>query len=232
MSDEQSSAADSATGEAVDAHLTKGPEAAAPLFNRATIEHSRSAQESEKGQDQGWRDGQDAQPLSPMPAAPAVTSETDAAINKLNTFGGAHADLLASWGPDAAVNVEYARSAFRDVAASNPDLIAKFDANGLGDHPAVLDFLAKHGRLSAGMMGDLTIARRNNDMPPISRNQFTASGQNRAGGSAQAELKQLMLDNPPGSESYKNPQVQRRAENLSRLIAGRGDVVGKGGRTA
>jgi hypothetical protein len=36
----------------------------------------------------------------------------------------------------------------------------------------------------------------------------------------EAELNQLMADNPPGTDSYKSLRVQQRVETLSRMIAG------------
>lgn len=226
---EQQTTAAAATGAAVDAHLSGNAEKAAPLFNRATVEHRRSAQESETGAELGWRDGQDAQPLAPMPAAPAVTSETDAAIAKLNEFGGRHAELVSSWGADAPVNIEYARAAFRGMAASDPGLIAAVDNSGLGNHPAILEHLASFGRLSAGLMNDHTIAR---SYQPMTTNRTGPTGASRSGGGAREELEELMAANPPGSASYKTPSVQRRVEALSRQIAGTGNAVGIGGRTA
>jgi hypothetical protein len=36
----------------------------------------------------------------------------------------------------------------------------------------------------------------------------------------EAELNQLMADNPPGRDSYKSLRVQQPVETLSRMIAG------------
>jgi hypothetical protein len=229
MTDTIQTVAESATEQAIDAHLSGNAEKAAPLFNRATIEHRRSAP-SEDGStpdpDQ-WRDGQE---LSPMPDAPAVTSETDAAVTKLTDMGGAHADLVSSWGQDAAVNVEYARSAFREMVASDPGLVAAVDRSGIGDHPAVLEHLAKYGRLSAGMMGDFSTRI----IEPMTINRTGPTGTNRSsgGGSAREELDRIMAANPPGSEAYRQPAIQRRVEELSKQIVGTGNVIGRGGRTA
>lgn len=227
MSDEQQAVAASATGVAVAAHLSGDVEKAAPLFNRATVEHQRAAAQP-AGSEPTWRDGH--VPLPPMPDAPPITSETDAAVNKLNDMGGRHAELVASWGSDAPVNIEYARSAFREMVASDPGLIAVVDQSGLGDNPAILNHLAKFGRLSAGFINDNTISsRRNND---VTHSPTLPSGKPRAGSSAQNELADLLDANPPGSASYKNPQVQSRVQALSRIIAGSGSAVGQGGRTA
>jgi hypothetical protein len=165
-----------------------------------------------------------------MPPAPTIeASEADMAISKLNERGGDHAALVQSWGSDFGPNLAYAKTAFREIAATNPDLIAKFDASGLGDHPAVLQFLAKQGRLSAGLMGDYTMTRNNE---PTFTNRTGPSGTSRSGGGAREELDELMAANPPGSASYKTPSVQRRVEALSRQIAGNGPIVGQGTRNA
>src|ERR1700736_5404461 len=99
MSDEQQSAAATATATAVDAHLAGATEKAAPLFNRATVEHQRAAREAETGTDGTWRNESVA--LPPMPEAPPVAKgEVDSAIAKLNDRGDDHAALVQSWGSD------------------------------------------------------------------------------------------------------------------------------------
>lgn len=215
-------AADNTTGAAIEAHITGNTDKAAGLFKQAEAAHQRAAP-SESGIDPAWRDGV---PLAPMPDAPAVTNETDAAVSKLNDMGGAHADLVASWGNDAPVNLQYARSAFQEMAAADPDLIAAVDRSGIGNSPAVLEHLARFGRLSAGLLNDNTIARRNNvTHSPI-------ASKPRTGSSAQNELADLLDKNPPGSTAYKSKAVQQRVETLSRMIAGSGTIVGQGGRNA
>jgi hypothetical protein len=227
MSGEQTNAAETATGAAIDAHLRGGAEKSTPLFNRATVEHQRAAasQEQHGGGELSWRNGTE---LAPMPDAPPVaTTEIDSAITKLNERGDDHAALVQSWGSDFGQNLGYAKAAFKEIAETNPGLIAKFERNGLGDDPAVLQFLAKHGRLSAGMMGDFPT--RSNE--PMTIHRTGPTGTNR-GGSAREELDRIMSENPPGSASYKTPSVQRRVEALSRQIAGSGNIIGQGGRTS
>jgi hypothetical protein len=51
-------------------------------------------------------------------------------------------------------------------------------------------------------------------------------------GSAREQLDDLMTANPPGSAKYATPAVQRRVKELSRQIAGNGNVIGQGGRTS
>jgi hypothetical protein len=227
----QQTPADSATDAAIETVVTHAaPEQQEAAFNRASIEHRRSApsDEGSRPTDQSWRDGSE---LAPMPAAPAVTSETDAAVSKLNALGGRHSELLSSWGNDAPANLEYARAAFRDVAANDPELIAAVDRSGLGNHPSVLEILARQGRLTAGLMGDHTITRRNNDMTTNPVNRAGPTGTNR-GGSAREQLDELMAANPPGSDKYKSPAIQRKVESLSRQISGGGSIIGSGGRTS
>src|ERR1700681_1559970 len=124
-------------------------------------------------QEAGIEQPQDSLALAPMAAAPkAAVGEVERAIATLNELGGEHAALVQEWkqtGANAAEELGYAKAAFRDIVANRPDLIAKVDASGLGNDPAVLKLLAKHGRLNAGMMGDFTVARNNE--PSISEPQ-------------------------------------------------------------
>ena len=173
----QQTAADSATEAAIESVVTNAPPAQTEAaFNRASVEHRRSApREDGKPTEPSWRD--DSAPLAPMPDAPPIaTSEVDAAVVKLNERGGDHAALVASWGPDIGKNLAWAKSAFADIVTNRPDLIQKFEAAGLGDDPSVLQHLASYGRLNAGLMGDFTIARRNNEPMPINRTGTTPVG--------------------------------------------------------
>jgi hypothetical protein len=53
----------------------------------------------------------------------------------------------------------YAKAAFKNIAANNPGLIAEVERSGLGDSPALIKFLSRHGRLDANFAGDFTISR-------------------------------------------------------------------------
>src|SRR5712672_356028 len=238
----QQTPADAATEAAIDAHLSGNAEKAAPLFNRATIEHRRSAP-SEDGAtpdpDQ-WREG--AEPLTPMPDAPHVPdAEVTAAINKLNSRGDSQAALVQEWGADFAQNFSFAREAYREAVTAHPDLVAKFDANGLGDHAGVLAFLSKQGRLTAGLMG--TLPRNNNPtsmpmptfIPSASPSPARAgpSGRSNQNGNLETrgELNRLLEANPPGSPGYKSYEVSQRISQLYAILTpGSGNVVGQGGR--
>jgi hypothetical protein len=228
MTDDATTAANTATNAAVDAHLTGNPDAAAPLFDKASVAHRQAAGMPDPN---SWRDGNE---LPPMPAAPPITSETDSAVSRLNEMGGRHQELVSSWGNDAKQNLEYSRDAFRQIATDHPDLISAFDRSGLGDHPGVIEFLARHGRIAAGFSGDNTIAARNHEptmTTPTTNPNPNPSGTVRhmAGGSAaQAEVEQIMLDHPPGTAGYSSPAIQHRLEYLHRQITGNAPIVGHG----
>ena len=241
----QQSPADQATAQAIDAVITKAPAAQTEAaFNRATIEHRRSAPADDGSQPSDtWRDGSDAQPLPQMPAAPTVAqAEVTAAITKLNERSGGHSDLVARWGPNFTENFAYARSAFADIAANRPDMIEKFQASGLGDDPSVIEHLAQFGRQNAGRLGDFTIARsHNNNGPaptpspnytPVSSVRSGPSGHSDNNGSAETrgELNRLLEANPPGSMGYK--ANASRIQQLYGMLNGTGAIIGRGGRTS
>jgi hypothetical protein len=224
----QQTAAAAATEAAIDAVVTNAPpEKTEAAFNRSSIEHRRSAAATEQIEPGDWRDGNEVAPLPQMPDAPTLAArEVTTAIDKLNELGGEHSRLLDEWGSGFGENLAYAKQAFKEIVADNPGIIAKVDRSGLGNDPAVLRLLANHGRMKAGMTGDFET--------PVQRTgsrlgDTSERGQGR-GGSAQAELDQLMTDNPPGTAAYKSPRVQRRVEALSRQISGGGNVIGRGGR--
>jgi hypothetical protein len=171
--------------------------------------------------------------LARMPKAPkAQVSEVDKAVATLTKLGGEHAALVNEWkqtGANVAEELGYAKAAFRDIAATRPDLIAKVDASGLGNDPAVLKLLAQHGRLQAGMMGDFTVSR--NNAPSFDQPQQQRA-MPRGQSAAQAELTRIYKETPPGSEGYKAKAVQDRIFKLQEMIHGDGPAVGLGGRTA
>jgi hypothetical protein len=175
--------------------------------------------------------GHDPLALAPMPDAPrAEVGEVDRAVAILTEHGGEHAALVQEWkqsGANIGEELAYAKAAFRDIVANRPDLIAKVDASGLGNDPAVLKLLAQHGRLQAGMTGDFTVAR--NGSSPSEAPAFRGGGGSKA--ALLAELSQIRKDNPVGTEKYKNPAVQRRITQINETLYP-GDIVGRGGRTA
>jgi hypothetical protein len=210
-------AAPTATDQMIDAYV-KGDGAGAQALS------------AQVNREAGIEQPQDPLALAPMAAAPkAEVGEVDRAIATLNELGGEHAALVQEWkqtGANAAEELGYAKAAFRDIVANRPDLIAKVDASGLGNDPAVLKLLAKHGRLNAGMMGDFTVAR--NYEAPSEQTRPLPRGQS----AAQAEMNKIYKDNPPGSEKYKNPAIQKRIGQLAEIISGGGSIVGVGGRNA
>jgi hypothetical protein len=121
----------------------------------------------------------------------------------------------------------YAKSAFKDIAATRPDLIDKFDQSGLGSDPSVLEFLAQHGRLQAGMMGDSTVSQRYSSPSAVPQRPLP-----RGQSAAQTELNEIYKKNPPGTEGYKAKAVQARVQQLQESIHGTGNIIGQGGRTA
>lgn len=137
--------------------------------------------------------------------------------------------LVQEWGGhtsrDFQENLAYAREAFRDIAANRPDLIAKVDASGLGNDPAILKLLAQHGRMNANQMGDFTVAR--NGSSPSEAPAFRGNGSK---ASLQAELSKIRKDNPVGTEKYKDPAVQKRIFEINQRLFP-GDIVGQNGRT-
>jgi hypothetical protein len=242
MTDTIQTAADLATGAAIDAHISGAPPAQAEqAFNRASIEHKRSAPPEQEGTPGhgGWRDGNPAA-LSPMPAAPAIaTSDVDNARATLNERSEGHSDLVARWGNDFGENLAYAKAGFAEIVATRPDLIEKFEKAGLGDDPSVIEHLAQFGRQNAGKHGDFTIARShaaNNEPTPFTAKTLPAafaagpSGKNRGSEETRSELARMMRENPPGSLRYKDPDVQARIQSLHRTLAGSGSPVGVGNR--
>ena len=169
-------------------------------------------------------------PVRPMAEAPrAEVSEVDQAITKLNDIGGEHAALVQKWqttGANVAEELGYAKQAFEYVVNERPDLIAKFDQSGLGDDPSVLEFLAQHGRLRAGMMGDFSVAQ-NSTRSTGGQQRALPRGQS----AAQAELNRLFEETPPGTPGYAKASVQARVRQLSEMIHGDGPAVGHAGRT-
>jgi hypothetical protein len=168
--------------------------------------------------------------FAPMPAAPktetAVAERAETILAELGPEGQA---LVQEWGGhtshDFQENLAYAREAFKDIVANRPDLIAKVDASGLGNDPAVLKLLAQHGRMKANMTGDFTVAR--NGSSPAEAPAFRGNGSK---ASLRAEKAKILKDSPPGSAKYRDPAVQKRIMQINEALFP-GDIVGQGGRT-
>jgi hypothetical protein len=211
---------------------TEGQESASQAWMRGDMQRAQELNQP-IADDQPAGNGASSQAVddiafAPMPDAPKLEEgEVSGAMAKLAQMGGEHAQLVQKWGADAGENLAYAKAAFREVATTRPDLIAKFEASGLGDDASVIEFLAQHGRLQAGMTGDFTVAR--NGSSPSAAPAFRGGGGSKA--ALLAELSQIRKDNPVGTEKYKNPAVQRRITQINETLYP-GDIVGRGGRTA
>ncbi|MFC7699641.1 hypothetical protein ACFQX9_23435 [Bradyrhizobium sp. GCM10028915] len=166
----------------------------------------------------------------PEPAAHQAAAETAMITNaasKLSELGAEGQALVQEWGghtsPDFKENLAYAKSAFADIAKTRPDLIAKVDASGLGNDPAVLKILSELGRQKAHTYGDNTVSsRRFNDEPSRALPAGTSA--------AQRELDTIYKKTPPGTEGYRTREVQTRVQQLQEMIHGTGPAVGMGGR--
>lgn len=164
----------------------------------------------------------DAEEAQAAPFAKAATT-----LSELGPEGQA---LVQEWGGHTSQNFQenlsYAKAAFADIAANRPDLIAKVDASGLGNDPAVLKILSELGRQRANTLGDNTVSNRRSsyDEPsrPLPRGQSAA----------QAEMNKIYKETPPGTEGYKAKAVQDRIWQLAEIIGGGDNIVGQGGRTA
>jgi hypothetical protein len=167
------------------------------------------------------------EPLHPVqPAPPAEKEVVHKAAEVLQGMGDEGAALVEDWGgatnPNFAENFAYAKQAYEQILQTlTPDDIAQIEASGVGDNPNIIRFLASHGRLSAGLRGEKMTDSTERSAIPSARQQ-----------SLKDELAQLMEENPPGTEKYKQPRVQRRIQQLTSAIYGDGPAVGHGGRYA
>src|SRR3954447_1848933 len=93
---------------------------------------------------------ENARPNVAADQAAAETAMISNAASKLSQLGPEGASLVQEWGghtsADFKENLAYAKAAFQDVVKNRPDLIAKVDASGLGNDPAVLKILSELGR--------------------------------------------------------------------------------------
>jgi hypothetical protein len=239
----QQTPADAASEHAVNVYLGGNPDMVKGAFDRASIEHRRSAppETGNPTPDPTWRDG--SPPLGQMPEVQNLPAgEVETVINKLNTIGGEHAALVHEWtstGANVGEEVQFARAAYQKVVANDPGLIEAVDRAGLGNHPSVLRFLARQGRLDANMAGDTTVARNNSNSAPFTPAPFAnrapaaPMGSSRGSEETRQELTRLINENGPGTERYKDPAVQSRIQRLHQMLAGSGSsIVGRSGRTS
>jgi hypothetical protein len=214
---------------------TEGQETAAQAWARGDMQKAQElnqpiVDDQPAGNGAAPSEDQGAPAFAPMPDAPksepAIAERAETILAELGPEGQA---LVQEWGGhtshDFQENLAYAREAFKDIVANRPDLIAKVDASGLGNDPAVLKLLAQHGRMQANMTGDFTVAR--NGSSPSEAPAFRGNGSK---ASLQAEKAKILKDSPPGSAKYRDPAVQKRIMQINEALFP-GDIVGQGGRT-
>ncbi len=98
-------------------------------------------------------------------------------VQRLVAGGGRdHVGAASSFGQTTGSGLAQTMGAcpLRQAGRNRPDLIRKVDAAGLGDDPAILEFLSRQGRLSAGFHND-PITRRSE--PTMTTNRSAPSGQ-------------------------------------------------------
>lgn len=98
----------------------------------------------------------------------------------------------------------------------SPELIDMLEStvvNGqkLGDHPEMVRLFG-------------TLGRR------MDEHGFIGAASADEQQSIQEELNQVMRDNPPGTDKYRDPTVQKRIRELNEKLHGSGPVVGQAGR--
>lgn len=140
----------------------------------------------------------------------AMQAEREAAAKKVHD--DAQAVLDKEWGADKTAKIQLATRAAN--THGGPDFVQFLnvplaDGGKLGDHPAMVRFLAGIGAKTAET--DLSI---------------TSTAQEREG--AMEELNRLYADpqNGVGTEGYKRPEIQRRIQELNKTIYGTAPVVG------
>jgi hypothetical protein len=244
----EQTAAEVATESAMDAHISGDAEKAEPLFNRATIEHQRSAAATEARVEPSWRDGS-APPNEPpafsrMPPAPTAEAQVvSLAVNELTSLGAPGQALMTEWGghdsKNFADNIGYARQAVQDIYKSDPGILEflgreQVSDNGakfrVGNDPKWVKLAAELGRLRAGVRNErpqqMTSNYRSETRPSYYR---TISGDRQ---NLRKELDDIMEKTPPGSQKYSSPAVQRRLTEIHEALSGGGDIVGSSGRTS
>jgi hypothetical protein len=239
----EQAAADNASAEAVESHLTgASPEQSEQAFNRASVEHRRATADPESGRDPGWRNGSETNEpaaFAPMPPAPSADAQVvTLAVNELSSIGAPGRALMDEWGgadsQNFAENIGYARQAVAEIFKTNPGILeflgqvhtaADGTTSRAGDDPKWLRLAAEHGRLRSGITNERPSPMSNYRMQPASR---PASGNQ----TLQEERKALMDKNPPGTPAYASPAVQRRLNQIAEALSGGQNIVGVGGRNA
>lgn len=125
------------------------------------------------------------------------------------------ATLRKEWGADYEANKELAARAARELGGETfLQFVSSTIVNGhkLGDHPEFVRAFGTAGR----RMGEGT---------------FIGAVGAEQRGSLEQELDQIYRDNPPGSDKYKRPEIQKRIREINVAMYGEGPVTGRGGRT-
>lgn len=115
----------------------------------------------------------------------------------------AAASLKKDWGADYDANFELAKRALRTFAGNDADALLETTVNGqkLGDNPILIKAFGAVGR----RMGE---------------GEFIGAVGESERSTAQARIEQLMRENPPGTEKYKNPAVQKELSQLNEQLYG------------
>lgn len=150
-------------------------------------------------------------PSSAFTAVSKVVTELALAqqgeLNRLaeKSRGDAEAALKKEWGGDFDANVALAQRAVRSFGGKEIDALLNTVVNGskLGDNPLLVRMFGNIGRrMGEGeFLGPATATERS---------------------SIQERIDEIMRANPPGTEKYKTPSVQRELAELSEKLAGAG----------
>lgn len=130
--------------------------------------------------------------------------------------GESEAALKKEWGADYDANAQLAGRVIRSHAS--PEFVSflentEVEGQKLGDHPEMMRLMAKIGRR-------------------MDEHGFIGVSGAEEQGTIRDEINQIMRDNPPGTEKYKDPKIQARLRELNEKLHGTGGIVGSAGRAA
>lgn len=146
-----------------------------------------------------------------------IAAEATAEAERVATSAreASQATLRKEWGADYDANFNLAGRVVKSHASPNfINLLETTVVNGqkLGDHPDLVRMFGNLGRRmdESGFIG-------------------AASADERS--SIQEQINEIMRANPPGTEKYRDPGVQKRIRDLSEKLHGNGAIVGAAGRS-